>query len=629
MSGRLRSWSSALLLVLGVLFVYAPVGGHGWVSYDDEDYVSANPHVAKGLVWSEVRWAFAHEHAANYHPLTWVAHMLDVELFGLAPGPHHWVSVGLHALNAVLVSRLLLALLGNAWAASIGAALFALHPLRVESVAWASELKDVLCAAFYLGALLAYLRYARAPSLRRYLVVAVALALALLSKPMAVTFPLVALLLDSWPLGRTSCTDHPQPLLAEKLPLFALAVLASLATLWAQSRAGSTSSLASLAPELRLLGALGSVGVYLAQSFVPRGLSVFYPHAAIVSPEPLRALLPGALVGTALLGAGLVLAWRVRKRAPVMTFGIGFFLVTLLPVVGLVQVGTQAHADRYTYLPSVGLVAVLASAGLSLRAPLATGGLGLLAALGLALVARQQVGHWKDTRSLFEHALAVDGRNYLAHAKLGELALDEGDEPAARAAFERALAIHPRDAHAQKKLALCELARGELERARERLELALALEPDDAEILSNLGTVALEQGELDAARRWFERCLASSPDHLDALFNLGVLEQRAGRLDEAERRFEEVLSRAPEHADAWSNLGQVRLARGRPSEALAALARVVELAPDDPLGHYDLGVARKRGGDASGARQAFQRALELDPGFELARAALEALGDGR
>jgi Tfp pilus assembly protein PilF len=647
------------VLVLGVLLVYAPVGGHDWVSYDDEDYVTANPHVVKGLVGSEVGWVFGHAYAANYHPLTWIAHMLDVELFGLAPGPHHWVSVGLHALNAVLVSRLLLALLGSAWAASLGAALFALHPLRVESVAWISERKDVLCAAFFLAALLAYLRYARAPSLGRYVVVAGAFALALLAKPMAVTFPVVVLLLDAWPLARFAFADSkpdgarrvaapsraPAPpgesngprfscggsggnLLLEKLPLFALAAVASVATLWAQSQAGSTSSLASLALEIRVLNALGSLGAYLGQSLVPRALSVFYPHAAIVSSEPVRALLPGALAGAALLAAGLVLAWRVRARLPVVTFGIGFFLVTLLPVIGVLQVGAQAHADRYTYLPSVGLVAALAAGGLAL-APRAAGGLGLLAALLLALVARQQVARWKDTRSLFEHALALDGRNYLAHSKLGELELSEGDEPGARAAFERALAIHPRDAHALKKLALCDLVRGELDAARQRLEHALALEPGDAEILSNLGTVELERGELDAARRWFERCLAGSPDHLDALFNLGILGQRSGRLDEAERRFEEVLARAPEHADAWSNLGQVLLARGRPAEALAAFERAVVLAPDDPLAHYDLGVARNRNGDAAGARRSFQRALELDPGFELARTALEALGDGR
>jgi Flp pilus assembly protein TadD len=660
LSGRLRSWLPAALLVLGVLFVYAPVGGHGWVSYDDEDYVTANPHVARGLAWSGVRWAFTHEHAANYHPLTWIAHMLGVEAFGLAPGPHHWVSVGLHALNAVLVARLLLALLANAWGAFLGAALFALHPLRVESVAWASELKDVLCAALYLAALLAYLRYARTPSFGRYLVVAAAFALALLSKPMAVTFPVVALLLDVWPLGRTSFMDSAQPrtvppvaapsqapthpgessgrrssygrtgrnLVLEKLPLFALAALSSLATFWAQSQAGSTSSLGSLALELRLLNALRSVGVYLAQSLVPRDLSVFYPHATIVSVEPARELLPGALLGAALLGAGLVLAWRVRRRVPAVTLGIGFFLVTLLPVSGLVQVGTQAHADRYTYLPSVGLVAAVAGAGLSSGLRAMTAGLGLLAALVLGGLARQQVGHWKDTRALFEHALALDARNYLAHSKLGELALDAGDEAAARAAFERARAIHPRDAHALKKLALCDLARGDLEGAFERLRRAALLEPGDPEILSNLGLVELERGEPEAARQWFERCLARAPDHMDALFNLGVLALRAERLDEAGLRFEEVLALEPAHADAWSNLGQVRLARGQCPGALAAYGRVVELAPDDPVAHHNLGVARARCGDAAGARAALERALELDPGLEPARAALAAVADG-
>jgi Tfp pilus assembly protein PilF len=621
-SGRLRSWLSAVLLVLGVVAVYAPVGGHDWVNYDDGDYVTANPHVARGLDWSGVRWAFTHPHGGNYHPLTSLAHMLAVERFGLAPGPHHWISVGLHALNAVLVARLLLALLASERAAFLGAALFALHPLRVESVAWASELKDVLCAASYLAGLLAYLRYARAPSLARYLVVAGTLLLALLSKPMAVTFPAAALLLDVW-LRRRGWS-----LLVEKLPLLALSALASLATLWAQSRAGSTSTLAGLALDLRVLNALRSLAVYLAQSFVPLELSVFYPHAALVASEPVRELLPGALAGAALLCGLLVLAWRARRRQPVATFGIGFFLVTLVPVIGLVQVGTQAHADRYTYLPSIGLVAALAGTALALPARRTLGWLGLAAALALACLARRQVGHWQETRALFEHALALDERNYLAHTRLGELALDADDEPGARAAFERALAIHPQDSHAMKKLALCVLARGDLDEARERLQRARLREPGDPEILSNLGLVELQRGEPAAARQWLERCLALAPEHAAAHFNLGILARQAQRLEEAVSRFEAVVALDPAHADAWSNLGQVRLVGNECPGALAAFERVVELAPDDPLARYNLGVARARCGDVAGARAALERALELDPGLEPARTSLAALAEG-
>ncbi len=635
MTSRRTTWSLALALVLGVVLVYAPVGGHDWVRYDDDEYLLENPHVNQGLAWNEIQWAFTHQHAANYHPLTWISHMLDVELFGLEPGPHHWVSVGLHALNAVLAMHLLLALLQNIWAAGLGAALFALHPLRVESVAWAAERKDVLCASFFLAALLAYLRYGRAPSRARYLVVAGTFCLALLSKPMAVTFPVLALLLDFWPLRRLARGPSPaigeQPMrriLIEKLPLFALAGLAALATLSAQSQAGSTSSFSSLALELRLLNALRSVGVYLAQSCVPGGLSVFYPHAASTSAEPARALLPGALAGAALVGAGLVLAWRVRRSVPVVTVGIGLHLVTLLPVLGLLQVGTQAHADRYTYLPALGLVAAALGAGLCLRARLAPCALGLAAVLALGVLARRQVGYWQDTRTLFEHALALDEHNYLAHTKLGELALEAGDEPRARAAFQRALALHPRDAHVLDKLALCHLAQGEFERARECLLRALALEPDDQESLLNLGTVELELGDFGAAQAYFEACLARHPPATDALFNLGVLAQRALRMEEAEQRFEAVLALDSAHADAWSNLGQVRLARGRLSEALAAFEKVVELAPDDPFARYNLGSARARRGDVLGARQAFERALELDPTFELAGAALQGLEEG-
>jgi len=451
----------ALALVGLVLAVYAPVRAHEFVSYDDPVYLTENPHLGRGLDWDEVRWFFTHEYAANYHPLTWLSHLLDVQLFGLDPAGHHLVSVALHALNAVLVFLLLRRLLGAGQRreplAALGAALFALHPLRVESVAWASERKDLLCALFFLLALLAYLRHAERPGPWRYAAVLLATALALLAKPMAVTLPCVMVLLDLWPLRRlrfcglgerapappSPAPTHPgethgdrrgHAVWLEKLPLLALVLLAALATWLAQRRAGSASDLASLGLDLRLLNGLAAVGVYLRQTLWPAGLAVFYPHAAILSPTPRSALLLPAALGLGAALALLVLTWRLRRTRPLAWVGLLWFLGTLAPVLGVVQVGTQAHADRYTYLPAVGLSLLLAGLACGpdpamrepiVRVPWLTAGLAL--SLALALVTRQQLHTWSDSATLFRHADAVVEDNYLARLKLGELVLDEGE----------------------------------------------------------------------------------------------------------------------------------------------------------------------------------------------------------
>ncbi|HEX6884363.1 MAG TPA: tetratricopeptide repeat protein [Planctomycetota bacterium] len=622
---RSQTLLTALALVLAVLWVYAPVRGHEWVRYDDEVYVFENAQVARGLDAEGVAWAFQSRHAGNYHPLTWLAHQLDVQLFGLDPGPHHLVNVALHALNAVLAFLLLAAWLGSGWAGALGAAVFALHPLRVESVAWIAERKDVLCATFLLVALLLYLRHGRAPSAGRYAACLLALALALLAKPMAVTFPALALCLDLAPLGRARSVPWRR-LVLEKLPFAALALAGAAATLWAQSAAGATSSLAGLALELRLANALRTLWVYVQQSLWPSGLMVFYPHAAALAEAPLRALLPGAAAGLALLVAGGLGAWRLRARRPAVLSGLAFCLCALAPVVGIVQVGTQAHADRYTYLPSLGLIAAVGAALALLPRPRLVGALALAGAAALALAARAQVGVWRDTRTLFTHALRVDEGNYLAHAKLGELALEEGDLEGARARFERALALQPRFAHALGKLALCDLAEGELAAARARLLAARALEPDDPELRLNLGVVELERGELAAARAHFEAVRALDPGNAVAHFDLGLLAQRAGEPGPAEEHYRAALALAPGHVEAWSNLGQLQLAAGRLAEAEAALRRAGELAPEDALAHFNLAVVLERRGDAAGAEAAFARAFALDPGLAELRRTLPAPG---
>jgi tetratricopeptide (TPR) repeat protein len=610
---RWHAWLLALGLAALVVALYWPVRDHGFVSYDDETYLTGNPHVAKGLAWSEVRWAFTHAHAANYHPLTWLAHMLDVELFGLASGPHHLVNVALHALNAVLVLFLARELLGSLAAAAFAAALFALHPLRVESVAWASERKDVLCALFYLGALLLYLRYARAPSGARYALVLGALALALLAKPMAVSLPFAALLLDVWPLRRLdparpwrTSTAVDRRLWLEKLPLLALAVLGALSTWLAQEVGGAASGMQAVPLDLRVLNAVSACGVYLRQTLLPAGLAAFYPLAALVEERPRATLLAPAL-GTllALLALGL-LAWRARERAPWLLVGLLWFLGLLVPVIGLKQVGMQAHADRYTYLPLLGMAWSLAGAGLALarrsrRLRLAVVPVALASLAALAGATRTQLAVWRDTRSLFEHALAVTEKNYVAHAALAAVDLDAGRTEEARAHVERALELYGLDASALTTLARLELAAGDPRAAEQALQRAKQVHGSKW-VRYQMGRVKLALGNQEAAAREFAAALALDPSLVDAHYNLGLVLFGLGRTDEARACFERALALAP-HAGAHNGLGVVALEAGAPEAALRHFERAVEVDPRYPDALDNLALALERLGRAEEARE--------------------------
>ncbi len=620
MRARMNLLLAALGLVLAVSVLYWPVHAHGFVAYDDEVYLSANPHVAQGLDWEEIRWVFTHDHAANYHPLTWLAHMLDVELFGLEPGPHHLVNVALHALNALLVLLLVRALLASTWAAALAAALFALHPLRVESVAWASERKDVLCAAFYLAALLLYLRHGRAPSLARYLLVLLAFVLALLSKPMAVTFPFVVLLFDFWPLrrlgaARTGAADRTRALWLEKLPLFALAVLGGLSTWFAQEVGGAASGTLAVPLELRFLNALRSYGIYLGETFWPTELCVFHPLAAIVADEPRAALLPPALLAAVVLVAVSWLAWRTRTRLPWLLLGWCWYLGLLVPVIGLKQVGAQAHADRYTYLPLIGvawIVAGLAQALVrrrpALRWPVVLAAATCVAALTVR--ARTQLASWRDTRSLFEHGLAVEPRSYVAHAGLGAYYLEQREPARARAHLEAALAIYGLDATALTTLGRLELQAGNLAAAEQHLKRAKQVHASKW-VRYQMGRLKLAQGNLDAAAREFSAALELDPSLVDARFNLGQVLFRLERKDEARACFQATLALAPRHAGAHNGLGVSALEAGDALAAEQHFLRALELDPAYADAVNNLGVAFERQGRLAEARARYAEARRL------------------
>jgi len=617
-------------LTLLTIGVYLRGAGYEFVSFDDPTYVTRNPNVLGGLSGNGVAWAFTTDHAANWHPITWLSHMLDVELHGLDAGGHHVTNAVLHGLGVLVLLGALFALTGAYWPSFFVAALFALHPLRVESVAWISERKDLLAGLFAFVALWAYARYARRPSLGSYALVALALALSLMSKPTAVTLPFLLLLLDVWPLGRTSGEDRRSlpRLIVEKLPLFGLAAASILVTLGVQR--GAKSTLEALPPGLRLENALATPGVYLMQTLDPTRLAVFYPHAAITGAHLLLVATFWGLA-TAVLTAW---AWRVRATRPWWFVGLGWTLVMLLPVCGLIQVGMQAHADRYTYLPLIGVVLAVVEAlrrWTAARAAwrfcvLGAGVAGLAACL---LLSRQQVRVWHDSVTLFEHALAVTDLNYLAHNNLGTELNKRGQTAAAREHFEEALRIHPAFAEGANNLGLMLFEDNQLEKARLLLERAAAATPEDPVTRMNLGSVALAQGDLDLAEQNLRRAEEAGFVHADLDFNLGLLAQYRNLRDEAERRYRLAVERDPTHGNAWSNLGELQLFRGDATGAVASFQRAVELDPGDPIGQHNLGVACEELGDVARARSAYRTAVELDPGLEPARKRLLELEQDR
>lgn len=516
------AWLVAGALAAAVAAVYWQVGSFGFVNFDDPRYLTQNEPVKAGLTWAGARWAFTTFHLANWHPVTWLSHMLDVELFGLRPGPHHAVNAALHAANAALLFLLLRAATGRALPSALAAALFALHPLHVESVAWVSERKDVLSTLLWLLTFLAYGRYARQPSRSRMLWVLLCCALGLMAKPMLVTLPFTLLLADLWPLGRLSfaAPDWPRArsLLVEKVPLFALSALSAAVAYTAQSRGGAIPAGQALPFGARAANAVVSAAGYLAQAAWPADLAAIYPHPGL-SPDGLSPwrVAAAALALCLLTGA----AWWQRRARPWLAVGWAFYLGTLVPVLGLVQVGFQGHADRYTYVPLIGVfvaLSFLAADLLGTRAPRAA--LAVLCALWLAALSWTSAGQaavWRDSLTLFQHAVAVTRDNGPALRNLG-VAWQELRRPdLAAEALERSVALSPLDAHAWMDLGVSWISLGRVAEAQGAFEKASRMRPGDPVVWYNLALCFAVQGRLEEARRAHARLTALDPGLGDQL----------------------------------------------------------------------------------------------------------------
>jgi tetratricopeptide (TPR) repeat protein len=581
-----RDAAAAAVLFVLVAATFAPALRNGFADIDDPEYVTENAHVRAGLSLPGFAWAAGTTAAANWHPLTWVSHMADVSLFGLDPRGHHATSVGLHAAATALFYLALSGMTGRTGASFFAAALFGVHPLRVESVAWVAERKDVLSVAFAMATLLAYAAYARRPAPRRLAAVSLLYLCGLLAKPMLVTLPLALLLLDAWPLGRLRRPSDLGALLREKTPLLLLAAASCVATLTAQSHGRAVASLEVLPLATRLANAAVSVLVYLGQLAWPSKLAFFYPHAAYTgAPDLAPWRVAAAVVVIAALSA---IAWRQRCGRPYLAVGWAWYLIALVPVLGIVQVGAQAHADRYTYLPSVGpvIAAVWALDETALRrgetALRAAAVAGAIAVAALCAVTVRDVGLWREPRTLYEHALAVTERNYVAHNNLGTILAKEGKLAEAQAHFEQAVRVCPGYAEGEDNLGTCLLKAGRAREAIAHFEAAAASAPLEPMIHNNLGNALIAAGSAGDGMKELGEAIRLDPAYATAHFNLAMALARAGHADEALEHFDAAIRYAPDQAEAWANRGLLRATLGRKQEAASDYREALRLRPGWP-----------------------------------------------
>jgi len=681
-----KTWDSlwiCLLLGAATLAAYSPVVRNDFIELDDYQYVVENPHVVTGLNGENVRWAFRTGYASNWHPLTWLSHMLDVQLFGLNPARHHLISLLFHLANTLLVFLVLKRMTASTWRSGFVAALFGLHPLHVESVAWVAERKDVLSTLFFWLTLWAYARYARgrssveapssetskpSPATRRssfdYWLALIFFALGLMSKPMLVTLPFVLLLLDFWPLRRLQFSTagsrglgnldrgRIQRCLLEKVPFLTLAVASSVITFLVQEKGHSVSGIEGLPMESRLANAAASYLKYLGKTFWPVDLAIFYPHPDLK--YPLSNQWPEwqiGLAGLALLAVSVMALLRWR-REPWLVTGWFWFLGTLVPVIGIIQVGGQAMADRYTYIPLLGIficavwgLADLLREGVLQRAFVGTIGTAIIAAC--AVTTFHQVRFWRNNRTVSEHALAVTTHNPVAEYSLGKDLGQQGNYDQAiqhfRAAiesdpvygeayyciglslsaqgkvadaieqFQAAVRVKPWYAEAHNSLGAMYWQLGRRVEAMSEYQEALRLKPENPQTHYNLGTALAAEGKVNDAANHFAEAARLRPDYPEARTHLAEMFIKEGKLDAAEAEVRAVAQLYPTNAAMQINLGDMMRLEHKPGQAEAPYSAALRLHPDDAQAHFNLGSVLLEQGQVAGAETNFAATVRLQP----------------
>ena len=620
-----------IALIAVTLAVYVQVGNHEFSNYDDSSYVTRNPNVASGLSGKNVIWAFQSVAAANWHPVTWLSHMADVQFYGMNPRGHHLTSVVIHIVSSLLLLLLLLRVTGSLWQSSFVAALFALHPMHVESVAWVAERKDVLSAFFWFLTLILYSEYVRRRKSTLYLLSFSSFILGLMSKPMLVTLPVVMILMDFWPLNRFREERHlpgqcrPSGghlgIVKEKIPFFVCSLISCLVTIYAQNKGGAVKNLAAVPFGHRIENALIAYAKYIIKLLWPHDLAPIYP---IPSAFPLWQVI-GSL---SLLLIVSLLTIRARHRQPYLFVGWFWYLVTLVPVIGIIQVGEQSMADRYTYIPATGIFIMAAWGG-----QLLTNGrqqrekiLALFAVAVLAVSAVStwnQIHYWRDDITLFRRTLQVTDSNYVAHYNLAFALSKKGDVDASILEYQEALRIKPNGYEALNNLGAVLEKKGDLKAAVTEYQAALSLQPAFAEAHSNLGFALASTGDLDGAILEYQEALRLKPNMSGAHNNLGFALASKGNLDAAIVEFQEALRQQPDFADAHRNLGFALINKGRLDAAIHEFQEVLRQQPGVAETHYNLGFALASKGDLNAAILEYQEALRMSPDNEKAQSSLK------
>ncbi|MDO9528887.1 MAG: tetratricopeptide repeat protein [Syntrophales bacterium] len=678
-----------LFLVIVTLAVYWQVGNHAFVNYDDIKYVTENRHVQAGLTLKSVKWAFTATHASNWHPLTWLSHMADCQIYGLNPRGHHLTNVLFHILNSILLFIILRRITGSLWKSAFVAALFALHPLHVESVAWVAERKDVLSTFFWMLTMGSYIWYVERPGTSRYLLVLLLFILGLMAKPMLVTLPFVLLLLDYWPLGRfqvkktdpVQLSDAPPPkdtkgkkresqqhplknaaqtnkitgsdyqwsralpLIREKIPFFVLAATSSVVTFFVQQSGGAVRSFDVLPLTVRIFNALVSYVSYIGKMIWPLNLAVLYPYY-------------GMPAGWKIAGACLLLAFisfmaiRMMRQLPYFIIGWLWYLGTLVPVIGIVQVGSQAMADRYTYVPLIGIFIIIVWGVSDLAARwryrkevfVVTSAILLSILTGITLF---QLRHWTNSITLFKHAINVTDNNAVAHNNLGFALFGHGRTAESINHYNEALKINPDYLLAHMNLGSVLAAQGRTAEAIDRYNEALKINPDNAKVHNNLGSALIEQNKTAEAIDHYTKALKINPDYADVHYNWGNALAKEGRLEEAVSHYHEALRINPDNAEAHNNLGNALFKQGKLDEAVShyyealrinpdaaqtranlkavlayvqetdkdikRLQKLIEVNPGNPELHYDLGNFYYKKRNLDEAIYQYQKALSIQP----------------
>ncbi len=559
-AARRKTLLVCLSLGLLTFLAYVPLFSNSFVNFDDGLYVTGNRVVQAGLTREGISWAFTTTHAANWHPLTWLSHMLDVTLFGLSPAGHHLTSLLFHIANTLLLFLLFRKMTGALWKSALVAALFAVHPLHVESVAWVAERKDVLSAFFWILTTWAYLRFLERRRPGRYLWIVFFFLAGLLSKPMIVTLPFTLLLLDAWPLGRLGRLGRRATplrlLVTEKAPLFLLSALSCVATFLAQRMGDAVVTLADLPLGYRIANALSSYASYLAKMIVPASLSVFYPYPAGYGSIPELVTAAGLLL---FLSGGAVL---LRKKFPWLPIGWLWFLGTLVPVIGLVKVGPHAMADRYTYIPLIGPFMIFAwrtgeiADRWGVRRVVSASAAGILL-LALTAATARQAGYWHDGATLFGHAADVTKNNWVAQINLGEALAGQGRPGEAIPHYREAIRIEPGSAIAWNDMGQAFKELGNAETAIDHYREALRIDPEYAMALYNLAAACDGLGRHEEAIRHYREAIRIRPDYADAVNGLGVALAQSDRVAEAEASFRKALALDPHMEEAQRNLARI------------------------------------------------------------------------